>query len=120
MSIANPPRPVPPDFPRLLPTGGVPGVQPKLVVRLQDGKYVNEFSEDELARRFEFCDDLLQQLLPYCTQKRVEHPEWTLDVLLTKVHRTLRTKGWGITDDEALWLVECLRRQMESVPASTR
>jgi len=117
MNVGQPDRPVPPDFPRLLPTGGVPGIQPKLVVRLEGDKYVNEFSEDELARRFEFCDDLLQQLLPYCTQKRVEHPEWTLDVLLTKVHRSLQTKGWGITDDEALWLVESLRRQLSSTPA---
>ncbi|HVX90896.1 MAG TPA: hypothetical protein VHC20_04695 [Candidatus Paceibacterota bacterium] len=102
-------RSIPPDFPRTRPLASVTGAQPKLAVRLVDGRFTNDFDEQELAQRFQNCDDLLGQLRPYCERKQAEHPEWSLNELLAKVSTSLQTKGWGLTDAEISWIVNQLR-----------
>jgi hypothetical protein len=71
-----------------------------------------DFTPEELAARYELCDDLLLQLLPYCHRKRTEHPEWTSDQLVAKVAASLRTKGWDLTEPEIEWLVRQLSAQL--------
>lgn len=109
MSSAKPQRTIPPTFPRSMPVAALPGVQPKLAVRKDGDLYTTGYSEAELAERFDVCDDLLRQLQPYCVRKRAEHPEWTAEQLLAKVERSLRTKGWGLTDLEVAWLIGQLK-----------
>lgn len=100
--------PIPSDFPRMRSPTALAGAQPKLAVVLQDGRYVADFSEEELAGRYDVCADLLRQLTAYCQRKRAERPEWSSSELLAKVRRSLHTKGWGLTDGEIDWLISRL------------
>lgn len=104
-------RAVPPGFPRTPDAGSVSGAQPKLLVRKVGEQYLTSFTDDELQSRFDMCDDLLIQLLPYCRRKAAEHPEWSSEQLLLRVAHSLRSKGWDLTEAEVKWLIE----QLEAV-----
>lgn len=67
---------IPENFPRGL-FAAVPGVHPKLCVRLADGKYVSGWTEEELRRRYDNCEDMACQLVTYATRKATENPDWT-------------------------------------------
>lgn len=92
--------------------GSVAGAQAKVLVRKVAGKYVSNFTGQEVAARFAMCNDLLLQLLPYCRRKHAEHPEWTSEQLLEKVATSLRGKGWDVTNAEIEWLVRQLDMQL--------
>lgn len=107
--------PIPNDFPRVRAPAALAGAQPKLAVVLQDGRYVTDFSEEELAGRYDMCADLLRQLTAYCQRKRVERPEWSNSELLAKVRRSLHTKGWDLTDGEIDWLISRVGGELAGV-----
>lgn len=108
----NTPTIVPADFPRGIPAA-LPGVQPKLAVRLVDDKYVAGWTEEELLLRHASCEDLAQQFVPYAQRKSAEHPEWTHDSTLERIGRALASKGqsgkWDVTVDEQAWIMARLR-----------
>lgn len=103
---------VPKDFPRSLPLASLTGAHPKLAVVFRDGKYVQEYSEEERATRFEICDDLCEQLVVYSLRKMASKPEWTLEQYLGQLRAGLPRKGWGLTDAEMDWLVERLKIEL--------
>lgn len=110
--LPNVTPPVPADFPRSRPPAGLAGARSKLAVRKMGDTFSADFTAEELAARYEMCDDMLLQLLPYCHRKRREHPEWTPDQLVAKVAASLRTKGWDLTEPEIEWLVRQLSAQL--------
>ena len=96
--------PVPDDFPREF-LGSVRGAHPKLLVRKIGDSYVGGLTDEELAERYEMCRDLVEQLIGYAQRKRAEHPEWTLELLLDRLHHGLRLKPWGLSEAEIRWIV---------------
>ena len=103
---------IPPDFPGYVDLGAVPGVQPKLLVRLDEGRYVTGANGDELRARFEMCEDLARQLVQYTSRKRTEHPEWSREHLHAKVAAGLKAKafGWGLSPAETNWVLRRVAR----------
>lgn len=115
-SLSTPTRRVPEDFPRFRPPAAVAGAQAKLAVRKVGDTYSADFTPEELTARHEMCEDLLLQLLPYCRRKQAERPDWTSEQLLDKVARSLRGKGWDLTDPELTWMVGQLGEQLGTRP----
>ena len=106
---------IPADFPheefRL---GGVPGAQPKLLVRNVGEKYFSEMTDQERTERYEICADLAQQLISYCKRKQTENPEWSIGDVLRKTSRGLRSKNWDFSETEILWMMERVAQELHS------
>ncbi|WP_076997838.1 hypothetical protein [Variovorax sp. KK3] len=96
---------IPDDFPREDLFGALPGLQPKIGVRLVDGTVVEGLTEDELYTRYDACEDLVIQLVGYCERKLQVRPEWDLPTLLTKVRGGVGQKGWGVSPAELSWIM---------------
>ena len=107
---------VPPDFPRDPQSGAVPGTQPKLLARRVDEKYVTGLTNDELAERFDLCEDLVRQLVPYCQRKRSERPEWSSEVVLQKTSVGIRSKDWDLSDAEIAWTMRQVAEKLHWTP----
>jgi len=103
---------VPDDFPRSLPLASLTGAHPKLAVVFREGKYVQDYSEEERAARFEICNDLREQLVAYSWRKMASKPDWTLEQYLGQLRAGLPRKGWGLTDAEMDWLVARLKIEL--------
>lgn len=103
---------VPADFPRGI-LAAVPGVHPKLCVRLVEGKYVSGWTEEELRCRYDNCEDLARQLVAYLTRKAAENPAWTREFNLSRLEKALANKGrsgeWDVTADEQAWIMNRLK-----------
>lgn len=93
---------VPTDFPRIPPLASLAGAQPKLAARRIDAEYWVGLTPEELQVRFELCQDLVEQLVPYCRKKRAEQPQWPLEHLLEKVSSAFCRKGWDLSKPELL------------------
>ena len=95
---------IPDDFP--LPTiGAVPGVQPKLLVRLSDGRYIGDAVTQEAQERYQLCADLVVQLTSYAHRKQAEHPDWPRAEVQAKIASGLLRKSWGLSNPEIHWIV---------------
>lgn len=103
---------IPASFPRDPWPVAISGAQSKLAARLIDGRYIVGITNAELVERYEMCEDLVQQLLVYCKRKQEEHPEWSREVLLQKVEKSARAKGWDISPIEITWLIARLRESL--------
>jgi hypothetical protein len=103
---------VPADFPRGV-LSALAGVQPKLSVRLIDGKYVAGWTADELRCRHANSEDIVQHLVIYSQRKDIENPDWTHQFNLGRTERALASKGrsgeWDVTVDEQAWIMVRLR-----------
>lgn len=97
---------VPLDFPRETLSGGVPGAQPKLLVRKVGDKYLAGMTDEECEQRYEICIDLSQQLILYCRRKQEEKPEWSTGDILRKTSQGFRSKTWDLSEDEIIWTME--------------
>lgn len=96
---------VPADFPRPPLLAAVPGAQPKLPARVFDDLYIVGLTPEELQERFDLCEDLVDQLVPYCRRKQAERPDWSQEQLLSKVATAVRTKGWDVSEPELQWVI---------------
>jgi hypothetical protein len=106
---------VPDDFPRQgYSATSISGVQPKLAVRLVNGTYIDGLTPEELAVRYEICNDLVQQLASYCARKIREKPDTNADDLLTKVHTAAAAKGWDISRNELEWIMSKVKVSLET------
>ena len=97
---------VPLGFPRETLSGGVPGAQPKLLVRKVGDKYLAGMTDEECEQRYEICIDLSQQLILYCRRKQAEKPEWSTGDILRKINQGIRSKNWDLSEAEILWTME--------------
>lgn len=100
---------IPNDFPRTSYMAALPGIQPKIAVRLIQGKYVSGWTDEELQERYENCIDLAQQLSAYCTRKALEHPEWSNEFNLQRTARGISQHAnagrWDVTPQEQTWIM---------------
>jgi len=103
----EPPRPavVPTDFPRQQMPGSVSGVQPKLAVRLVDGRFTDRLTEEELYERYDACADLVLSLTAYCRRKLAETPSMNVPTLLRRLRRGVEAKGWDLSVEEMEWII---------------
>jgi len=106
---------IPEDFPRGI-LAAVAGVQPKLCVRLVDGKYVAGWTNEELLVRYTNCEDLVQQLTTYVSRKALENPDWTIEFNLKRLEKALAGKGqsgeWDVTVVEQGWIMGRIRTNL--------
>lgn len=96
---------VPGDFPRKVVPTAIGGAQPKLTLRFVDGQYWSGATDEEIRARFEFCDDLVQQLTAYCERKQREDPLRPQTDILQHVANSKQLSTWCETADEAAWIV---------------
>ena len=96
---------VPADFPRDTLLGAVPGAQAKLLARKVGDNYVVGLTQEELQERYIVCEDLVQQLVPYCSRKQREYATWTEAEILSKVAKALQAKKWGQSPAEISWII---------------
>ncbi len=88
---------VPDDFPRRPAQASLAGTQPKLAVRLVEGKYADTYTPEELDARYDNCTDLVSQLCAYYIRKKAQAPERTSDALLGLITEALHRKDWALT-----------------------
>jgi hypothetical protein len=111
---------VPPDFPRAPLLAALAGAQPKLPARSVDGQYVVGLTPQELQARFDMCQELIEQLVPYCRRKQAERPDWSQEELLSKVATAIRSKDWSISEPELQWIVGQVNADLRSVSRERR
>lgn len=102
-------RHVPDEFPREPELGSVTGVQPKLLVREVDGRYVSGPTDEELLERYDICDDLADQLFQYASRK-VATAGLSPDVALARAEKGMRLKvdagEWDFSQAEVVWVMK--------------
>lgn len=100
---------IPDDFPRPDAISAVAGIQPKLAVRLVDGRYVAGMTNAELYERYIGCEDLAQQFADYCRRKAEENPEWSSAINLERAARGFASKvesgHWEFSCAEQEWVM---------------
>ncbi|TXD63271.1 hypothetical protein FUT88_03090 [Ralstonia sp. TCR112] len=105
---------IPTDFPRESPFGSAPGAQPKLLVRLVDGRYVTGLTEEERLERYEVCEDLAQQFVSYCSRKIAENRSLTHEMCLARARKGFALKvqqgEWDFSPAEQDWVMNRARR----------
>lgn len=94
--------------------GGVAGAQPKLLVRKVGDRYFSGMTNDERQERYEICTDLAQQLISYCKLKQIEKPEWSIEDVLIKTSKGLRSKNWDFSEAEIVWMIERVAQELHS------
>lgn len=113
-------RVIPDDFPREQPARVVTGAQPKLVVRLIEGRYYAGLTEEELRERYDLCEDLAHQLAGYAARKMAEHG-WLLDDAMSRVEKSVTRKvsmrRWEFSPAEITWT---MRRAHELLSSPVR
>ncbi|SAK72523.1 hypothetical protein AWB75_03896 [Caballeronia catudaia] len=106
-------RQVPADFPREPDPGGVTGVQPKLLVREVDGRYLSALTDEELWVRYDACEDLAAQLSEYALRK-IATSGLTRDVALNRAEKGMRLKvdagEWDFSQLEVAWVIKRTRQ----------
>lgn len=103
---------IPEDFPNEL-SGAVAGVQPKLLVSKENGKFADN-AETVRAERYAICIDLREQLVEYVNKKLRESSQ-RADALVPKVIASVQRKrfGWGLSPAEATWVCGQLAKHFE-------
>jgi len=101
-------RNIPLDFPIEQIDSALAGSQSKLNLVEEDGKfYALGTSPSEVAEAHEICEDLAQQMVPYCVRKMAElhlsHEE-----MLEKLLEGIFQKNW-VSPQQARWTVERTR-----------
>lgn len=100
---------VPEDFPLEPVLGAVSGVQPKLLAREVEGRYVVGRTAEEYRERYLACEDLANQLAAYCARKARENPEWSRAYNLERTGKGLRQKAeagvWDVGPAERVWVM---------------
>ncbi len=113
-------RTVPHDFPRASSPGTVPGAQPKLLVREENGKYYAGLDKETLHRRYGACEDLACQLTKYASRKMSESG-LSLDEMLGRVEEAVKLKvssyAWKLSQAEIAWV---MKRTRDLLQGATR
>lgn len=104
---------VPSDFPRPMP-GSLSGVQPKLAMRLVQGKYVEGLTNDELFERYDACRDLALQVADKARTKRAKYLDLSLDEFLRRLRLGVEQKGWDVSPDELTWVMLQVRSALSA------
>ena len=105
---------VPEDFPRGDTATTVPGAQLKFIARKIDGRFVVGLTEEERRGRWEYCEDLAQQLAARTLRKQAVGLITDLDVFYKETEQRVRGQGWDLSNDEVIWLMRRMRFLAES------
>lgn len=105
---------IPDDFPRHPDLAALSGAQPKIAVRLVDGKYTSAYTQAELETRYDVCADLATQLVAYYHRKKAQQPDRKQDELLERIGESLSQQGWGLTNAEIEWCMRQVRAAIQS------
>lgn len=101
---------VPEDFPRIALAATMPGAQLKFTARKIDGRFVVGLTEEELCERWEYCEDLAQQLAARTHRKWAAGLISDLDVFYKETEQRVRGQGWDLSNDEVTWLMDRVRQ----------
>jgi len=105
---------IPNDFPRAPTISSLSGAWPKVAVRLDliSGTYVSGPTDDELSERYEFCQDLAEQLVAKCKKNRSTKYAALSEVqIFERLLTQLLGTGWG-TDAEMTWVIRRTATQL--------
>lgn len=105
---------VPEDFPRGDTAATVPGAQLKFIARKIDGRFVVGLTAEELRGRWEYCEDLAQQLAARTLRKQAAGLIADFDVFYRETEQRVRGQGWDLSNDEVIWLMRRMRVLAES------
>jgi len=100
---------IPADFPYHVALASVSGVHPKLSLkRTSDGRYVS--SHGDISERYAICMEMVQLLTEYAQKKLDQHPDWTVDLITSRVGKGLALKvnagEWDVTEPEQVWVMK--------------
>jgi len=98
---------IPEDFPRDHDVSKPSGTEPKLPAWFDKitGTYVSTGPDEEVAKRFDICDDLASQLVDKCPKNRNSKYLQLSEVqILERLLAQLLGTGWG-SDAEMYWVV---------------
>ena len=107
----------PVDFPRLTEVGSVSGAQPKILVVKADGQFRPAINEEEIYRRWQVCEDLVQQLYAKTVKRMQEGRVADLDEYVDKLRQWLEAQewdGWKVTPPESRWMRDQIRTLVEA------
>lgn len=96
---------VPEDFPRGSAASSIPGTQAKFLARKIGERYVVGLTKEELYERWDYCEDLAQQLAARTLRKRSAGLISDLDDFYKETERRVRGQGWNLNEDEVQWLM---------------
>lgn len=103
---------VPDDFPREPLPEIVPGTQPKLLAREEDGRYYTGLADDELLMRYAVCEELARELSSY-TSRKMHQFGWSFADAFAKVERSVNRKvsagEWDFSPAEIAWVIKRTR-----------
>lgn len=105
----NETRGVPEDFPRGLTAATIPGTQSKALARKIGGRFVVGLTKEELYERWDYCEDLAQQLAARTLRKQAAGLVSDLDSFYRETERRVRGQGWSLSEDEVQWLMKRTR-----------
>lgn len=97
---------VPEDFPRGDIAATIPGAQPKFIARKIDGRYVVGLTEEERRERWEYCEDLAQQLTARTLRKHAAGLISDFDAFYKETEQRVRGQGWDLSNEEVIWLMK--------------
>ena len=112
MQSETPKMTIPKDFPRDPWPAAVSGVQPKFAARKIGGRFVVGLTPEELAVRYDNCQDLVVQLTAYCQRKLAADSALTLDSFLPKVEQSCSKKSWDVSPIELTWIMSKVRLEL--------
>lgn len=108
---------VPVDFPRLVESGCLPGMQPKLLATLYEGRfYLSGQTPPELHARWKHCCDLVNQLA--CTiqiDKTSKPTHMTQQAILAEYFSRLMKKKWT-SKEEGIWIMKKVAEELSWTP----
>lgn len=100
---------VPEDFPRGFAASTIPGTQPKFLARKIGERYIVGLTQEEIYERWDYCEDLAQQLAARTLRKQAADLIPDLDAFYKETERRVRGQGWDLSEDEVQWLMKRTR-----------
>ncbi|SIT50343.1 conserved hypothetical protein [Paraburkholderia piptadeniae] len=104
---------IPDDFPREPAKGAVGGYQPKVLLRRAGDRLISGLTDEELFKRYEACEDLVQQLASYVRRQRAESQSQSLFDTLSRIEidatRKVTSGQWDISPAEITWTMKRVR-----------
>lgn len=76
----------------------------------------------DVVARFEYCDDLAQQLCAYAIKKKASNPEWTVDFNVERTRRGVQQRidsgAWKLSPAELDWVMDRVREAYAAISSS--
>ncbi len=100
---------IPEDFPCGFNAATIPGTQAKFLARKIGEKYIVGPSQEELYDRWDYCEDLAQQLAARTLRKQAAGLISDLDTFYKETEHRVRGQGWDLSEDEVQWMMKRTR-----------